>query len=281
MENETITSAKMRAIETTAQYYGISLLQLMESAGRNIADEIASRFNPKKNRVAIFCGSGGNGGDGFVAARILTCLGFKVEVILATRATSIAHESAKKNWIALQPLRNSIQIREIKDSSLIPDVKADVVVDALLGIGLTGKLRPPIMQIVEKINSMNAFRVSVDVPTGINSDTGEVLGNAIKADLTVTFYKDKPGLAKAKEYTGEVVVKNIGLPQQLERFAGPGDVMLAINPRNPEAHKGNFGKLLVIGGSNTFSGAEFKDFFNLRAPANIQIVGPLYKVEKK
>ncbi len=245
----------MRAIETNAEYYGISLLQLMEAAGRNVADEIAARFNPKNCKVAIFCGSGGNGGDGFVAARYLTCMGFKVQVILATRASSIGHESTQKNWVALQPLRNSISICEVKDSTLIPDVKADVVVDALLGTGSTGKLRAPITQIVEKINNTKAFRVAVDVPTGINSDTGEVLGTAVKADLTVTFYKAKPGLLKAKEYTGEVKVKNIGLPTELEQFSGPGDVTLALKPRSPDAHKGNFGKLLVIGGSDTFSGA--------------------------
>jgi len=131
----------MRALETNAEYYGISLLQLMETAGRNIAEEIAARFQPKKTRVAIFCGSGGNGGDGFVAARYLTCLGFKVEVILAGKASNITSESAQRNWIALQPLRNIIPIKEIKDSTLIPDIKAEVLVDALLGIGLKGKLR--------------------------------------------------------------------------------------------------------------------------------------------
>ena len=255
MDTETISTPEMRAIETNAEYFGISLLQLMETAGRNVAEEIAARFQPKKTRVAIFCGSGGNGGDGFVAARYLTCSGFKVEVILAGKASNIAHESAKKNWLALQPLRNVIPVTEVKDSALIPDVKADVAVDALLGIGLTGKLRPPIKQIVEKINSMKAYCVAVDVPTGINSDTGEVLGSAVKANLTVTFYKAKPGLAKAKEYAGDVVVKNIGLPYELEGFTGPGDVTLAVKPRSPEAHKGAFGRLLVIGGSNVFSGA--------------------------
>ena len=255
MVTETITTPEMRAYETNAEYYGVSLLQLMETAGRNVADEIVARFNPKKTRVAIFCGSGGNGGDGFVAARYLTCHGFKVEVILAGKASNITSESAKKNWVALQPLRNSIPITEVKDSALIPDVKADVAVDALLGIGLKGKLRPPILQFVEKINAMDAFRVAVDVPTGINSDTGEVLGTAVKANLTVTFYKAKPGLVKAEKYAGEVVVKNIGLPYEFERFAGPGDVSLAVKPRRPEAHKGTFGRLLVIGGSNVFSGA--------------------------
>ena len=255
MVTDTITSPEMRVLETNAEYYGISLLQLMEAAGRNVAEEIASRFNPKKTNVAIFCGSGGNGGDGFVAARYFSCLGFKVKVILATKASNIANESAKKNWIALQPLKKSISLIEIEDSTLIPDVNADVVVDALLGIGLTGKLRPPIMQLVEKINTMDSFRVAVDAPTGINSDSGQVLGNAVKANLTVTFYKVKSGLIKAKEYTGELVVKNIGLPPEIEQFAGPGDVMLAVKPRLPEAHKGTFGRILVIGGSKIFSGA--------------------------
>jgi len=255
MVNETVTSREMRAIETNAEYYGISLLQLMETAGRNVAEEIASRFNPKETKVAIFCGSGGNGGDGFVAARYLTCLGFTVEIILATRASNITHESAKKNWIALQSLRNIISIREVKDSLLIPNFEVDVIIDALLGIGQSGRLRPPIMQIVEKINNTNAFRVAVDVPTGINSNTGEVLGNAVKANLTVTFYKPKLGFEKAKHYTGEVVVKNIGLPVELERLVGPGDVIKATKSREPEAHKGEFGRLLIVGGSNTFSGA--------------------------
>lgn len=255
MVNETISTPEMRACETNAEYYGVSLLQLMETAGRNVAEEIAARFNPKNTRVAIFCGSGGNGGDGFVAARYLTCLGFKVEVIVATRAQNIAHESAKKNWVALQPLKDVVKITEVKDSTLIPDVKADVVVDALLGIGLTGKLRPPIKQIVEKINAMDAFRVAVDVPTGINSDTGEVLGTAVEANMTVTFYKMKMGLLNAEDYAGEVVVKNIGLPYEFERVTGPGDIGLAVKRRRPEAHKGTFGRLLVIGGSNVFSGA--------------------------
>jgi hydroxyethylthiazole kinase-like uncharacterized protein yjeF len=255
MANDTILSREMRSIETNAEYYGVSLLQLMESAGRNVSEEIAARFNPKKTKVAILCGPGGNGGDGFVAARYLTCLGFRVEVILSTRASNITHESAKKNWAALQPLKNTIQMKEVKDSALILDFDADVVVDALLGTGSKGKLRPPILQLVQKINSMNAFCVAVDVPTGVNSDSGEVVGDAVKSDLTVTFYKSKPGLLKAKEYSGEILVKNIGLPYEFEQFVGPGDVLLAVKPRSSDAHKGEFGRLIVIGGNNVFSGA--------------------------
>jgi len=250
-----ITSREMRALEMNSEYYGVSRLQLMENAGRSVADEIASRFKPKNTRIAIFCGSGGNGGDGFVAARHLTCLGFKVEVILAGKSSEIANKETKRNWLALQSLKDTIALHEVYDSALIPSVKAEVVVDALLGIGLKGTLRPPILQLVEKINEMKAFRVSVDVPTGINSDSGEVLGDAVRANLTVAFHKTKPGLTKTEEYTGETIIRGIGLPPEFERFAGPGDVSLVVKPRPPEVHKGDFGRLLVVGGSEVFSGA--------------------------
>ena len=255
MVSEMISSREMRALEINSEYFGVSRLQLMENAGRSVAAEIASRFTPDKARVAVFCGLGGNGGDGFVAARHLTCLGFKVDVILAGRSESIADDEARKNWLALQALKDIVTFYEVHDSSLIPSIEAEVVVDALLGVGLKGTLRPPILQMVKEINKMKAFRVSVDVPTGINSDSGDVLGKAVRANLTVTFHKKKPGLVKAKRYTGELVVRDIGLPPEFERFAGPGDVSLVVRPRPPEAHKGEFGRLLVVGGSEVFSGA--------------------------
>ncbi len=255
MVNQTITSSEMRALEMNSEYFGLSRLQLMETAGRNVAEEIASRFKAKKTKIAIFCGPGGNGGDGFVAARHLSCLGFIVEVVLAVKASNIADDSARCNWYALQPLKNIIKIHQVYDSALIPEIKAHVAVDALLGVGLKGKLRPPILQFVEKINAMESYRVSVDIPTGIEADSGDILGDAVRADLTITFYKAKPGLIKVKQYAGEVVVKDIGLPPVFERFAGPGDVPLAVKRRFPEAHKGTFGRLLVVGGSDVFSGA--------------------------
>ena len=255
MKSEMITSGEMRALELNSEYFGVSRLQLMENAGRTVATEIASRFTPEKARIAIFCGLGGNGGDGFVVARHLICLGFKVEVILTGRPEDIADDEARRNWLALQPLRDAMTFHEVYDSSLIPSIEAEVVVDALLGVGLKGTLRPPILQLVRKINEMKAFRVAVDVPTGIDSDSGDVLGEAVQADLTVTFHKVKPGMLKAKEYAGELIVGGIGLPPELERLAGPGDVSLVVKPRPPEAHKGDFGRLLVVGGSDVFSGA--------------------------
>jgi len=252
--NECVTSREMRAVELNAEYFGISQLQLMENAGRNVAQEIAKRFTSDK-KVVVFCGLGGNGGDGFVAARHLSTMGFKVTVILAGKAKEISHKAALENWKALQFLKESVAIHEVYDSVLMPNIEADVVVDALLGTGTKGRLKPPIQQLVEKINMLNAFKVAVDVPTGIDSDTGEVLGTAVKANLTITFYKAKVGLEKAKDYVGELLVRDIGLPKELENYAGPGDVNLVLKQRAPESHKGDFGRLLVVGGSETFSGA--------------------------
>jgi hydroxyethylthiazole kinase-like uncharacterized protein yjeF len=255
MNEKGITSRAMRALELNAEYFGVSRLQMMENAGRGVAEEIFSRFTPKEAKIAVYCGPGGNGGDGLVAARHLACRGFKINLILAGKHEDITSEETEKNWQALPLLKDSLIIHEVTDSSLIPDLETQVVVDALLGIGLKGAPRPPISQMVKKINEMKAFRVAVDVPTGIDSDTGEFLGEAVKANLTVTFHKTKLGLEKAKEFTGEVVVKDIGLPPEMENFAGPGDVSMVVKPRPPEAHKGHFGRLLVIGGSEVYSGA--------------------------
>jgi NAD(P)H-hydrate epimerase len=245
----------MLAIETNAKYFGISRLQLMENAGSRVADQIASRFKPTKTRIAIFCGLGGNGGDGLVAARHLLSQGFRIEVVLAGKPTDITSEETRINLNALQSLAGSINIHEAIDSSLIPDVKADVIVDALLGTGLKGTPRPPVTQLISKINAMKAFKVAVDVPSGINSDTGEAFGEAIKADVTITFHKPKIGLEKAGKYVGELVVALIGLPEEFEDFAGPGDVEKIIKPRLPTVQKGDSGRILVIGGSAVFSGA--------------------------
>jgi len=253
-KNPSITSSEMRALEVNAQYFGISLLQLMENAGRSVAQETASRFQKNKKAV-VFCGLGGNGGDGFVAARHLLAADFEVTVVLMGKSRDINHEAALSNWIILQSLQNKVNLLEITDSSLIPKFSAGIVIDALLGTGSKGKLKPPITQAVNYINSLSSFKIAVDVPTGIDSDTGEVLGTAVKADLTITFHKEKLGFEKAKKYVGDLVVVDIGLPQEMESFVGPGDVTLATKPRSSTAHKGDFGKVLVIGGSEVYSGA--------------------------
>ena len=249
-----ITSREMRALEINAQYFGLNLIQLMENAGRTVAQEIIERFKRNK-KVTIFCGLGGNGGDGFVAARHLLNADFELTVILAGKSRNISHDAAFSNWVILQALEDKITIFEVTDSSLIPKVDSDIVIDALLGTGAKGKLKSPIIQCVDVINNSNAFKIAVDVPTGVDSDTGNIIGTAVKADLTITFHKSKVGLDKAKNYVGELVVADIGLPHEIERFIGPGDVLIAKKHRGSTAHKGDFGRLLVIGGNEVFSGA--------------------------
>lgn len=273
LKHKLITTKEMRALELNAEYFGISRLQLMENAGKNVATEISARFKPEETKVAIFCGLGGNGGDGFVAARHLACSGFRVEVFLAGKASQIVDENARKNWEALTALGNSVSLHEIYDSSLLSEVKANVLVDALLGTGLMRPPKPPILNLIKILNEADGFRVAVDVPSGLDSDSGKVLGEAVKANLTVTFHKVKPGLAEAKEHTGELVVGNIGIPEEIEGYAGPGDVAAVTEPRHPESHKGDFGRLLVIGGSETYSGAPtFVALAALRAGVDLAFI---------
>lgn len=255
VKGDMITIREMKVLETNAEYFGISRLQLMENAGRGVAAEIAARYEQKKGKVAVFCGLGGNGGDGFAAARHLACYGFRVDVFLAGRARQVGSCEAQANLIALNALEQSVTVHEISDSSFIPEIKANVIVDALLGTGLAGKARPPILQLIRKINEMEAFCIAIDIPSGINADSGEVFGDAVEADLTIALHKAKQGLMKGKRHVGELIVIPLGIPSEVERLAGPGDVFLAVRPRRPYAHKGDFGRLLVIGGGETYSGA--------------------------
>jgi ADP-dependent NAD(P)H-hydrate dehydratase / NAD(P)H-hydrate epimerase len=255
MSQKYISSREMRALEVNAEYYGISLLQLMENAGRTVALEIDSKFK-KDSRIVIFCGLGGNGGDGFVAARHLLSLGFnRLAVVLVGKSKDISHPAALSNWFALQAFCNYLPIMECQNISELPKVDVDITVDALLGTGTKGKMRPPILDFIKHINQTKACKIAVDVPTGIDSDSGKILGDAIKTDLTLTFHKPKKGLEAAKEYCGKLIVCNIGLPSELEDFVGPGDVILATKPRASSAHKGDFGRVLFVGGSEVFSGA--------------------------
>ncbi len=252
--DDILTSREMRAVEMNSEYLGVSKLILMENAGRAVAQAVMERFDVGA-KVAVVCGLGGNGGDGFVSARHLAGAGYPVEVLLLGRPGNIGSKEACTNYEAIEVMVNTIRVWEIHDSARIPELEADVIVDALIGTGVSGALSSPFGEMVGAINDTEAFKIAVDLPTGIESDTGDVHGEAVKADVTVTFHKPKPGLLKASGNTGVVEVKKIGIPLEAERYAGPGDVYLAQKRRAPESHKGNFGYLLVIGGSETYTGA--------------------------
>jgi NAD(P)H-hydrate epimerase len=225
----------------------------MECAGLAVAENIIAS---KRGKICIiFSGVGRNGGDGMVAARHLAGRGFEVSVVLVGPEEKVVDPNVVENWNALKRMRSSVEVFMAKDSSLLPKPSAPIIVDALLGIGAKGKLLPPILQAVQTVNKSNSFCVAVDVPTGIDATTGEKLGEAVKANMTVTFHKPKTGLLKAKEYVGKLVVADVGIPMEAEAYSGPGDVLKVRKPRPLDAHKGDLGRVLVVGGSETYVGA--------------------------
>lgn len=203
-----ITSEEMKEVEKRAEEDGIKPELMMENAGRGLVDVLSQRFDLEEKKVAIACGTGNNGGDGFVVARHLLVKGSKVEVYLYGSPEKIKSKEARMNWNILKNLGVKIRIIDQKDK--IPSFeKFDIIVDSILGIGLKGELRGFLPELIEEIKKAKAYKVAVDVPTGLQSDTGEILGDFFKPDLTVTFHKMKPGLKNLEE----VVVKNIGVPK--------------------------------------------------------------------
>ena len=208
--DESLTSREFRAVDMNSSYYGVSTLQLMENAGRAVAEEVERRFDTG-SRVAVVCGPGGNGGDGFVAARHLAPK-YRVEVFLVGISENIRSDDARVNLKTVSLMYSSVRTTEMRDSAQIRQFDADVIIDALLGTGVRGELSSPFREAVAEINRSRGFKISVDVPTGVNSDSGEVVGEAVKANMTVTLHKSKIGFGKAKKYLGELVVRSIGVP---------------------------------------------------------------------
>lgn len=251
---EVISSRDMQILDANCEYFGLKRLVLMENAGRGVAEEIAKRFDGGK--VHIFAGSGNNGGDGFVAARHLK--GFDVEIYLLSNPKT---DLAKLNLDICRKCGIPI-------FSKLPDrVDGEVVVDAMLGTGVRGELKEPYRTSVEMINNCDALKVAVDIPTGLDPDSGEY-DVAVKADLTITFHKPKPGLLKARELCGEIVVKDIGIPEEFERLCGVGDVAYSYK-RWEEAHKGEHGRVMVIGGGDYTGAPALASFAALYSGADI------------
>lgn len=212
-----ITAERMKKIEEKAAEVGITPLLLMENAGKAVA-EAARNFGEK---AAILACTGNNGGDGFVAARHLASYGARVEVFLIGNPNDIRTGEARSNWNILRKLR-SVPITILKSGSDVRRSKrrlgrSDVIVDAMLGTGVRGQLKEPVASAVRLVNELEIPVLAVDVPTGLDPSTGEVCGDAVKADLTVTFHRMKRGLLKAKKYAGRIEVASIGIPREVEK----------------------------------------------------------------
>lgn len=197
---------------------GIPGVVLMENAGRSCAELIKEKLDGvAEPKVCIFCGTGNNGGDGYVIARHLLNDGFKVVVVICGDRKKIKGD-AKINLDILERQGQSIEQLKLDDRDIPGRVEAfttdaDMVVDGLFGTGLSGELSDEYIQLIESINAQSCPVLAVDIPSGLDCDTGEPLGAAIRANYTVTFVAVKQGFtaAKANSYTGDVFVASIGV----------------------------------------------------------------------
>jgi len=212
-----------RALDINARWLGVSTDLLMENAGKAVAEYCMDYGN-----IAVFCGNGNNGGDGLVAARILVGAGKKVTVFV------LEGKKSRLNEWNLRRLKGAVVV--LKSAGEAPDLSQfDLIVDALLGVGFKGELQEPLAGIIGRINESKAFKIAVDVPSGFK----------VSADKVISLHERKVDGA---------TVADIGIPKGAELYCGPGDVYLALPERKKDSHKGDFGRLLVVGGSRNYTG---------------------------
>ncbi len=212
---KTATAKEMQEIDrVTIEKYGIAGTVLMERAGLAVVSRVNELFfrNTDRRKVVVLAGSGNNGGDGFVIARILHNQGKDVEVYLTTGQENLKGD-AKVNYIAAKKFGVKMYPARKFPGSRFPNT---VIVDALLGTGLSKDVRAPLSDLIEKAGKLSSPVVSVDIPSGIASDTGQIMGCAVKAQYTVTFGLPKRGhlLYPGADYTGQLFIEDIGFPRK-------------------------------------------------------------------
>jgi NAD(P)H-hydrate epimerase len=197
---------------------GIPGVVLMENAGRSCAELVKEKLHNTANpKVCILCGTGNNGGDGYVIARHLRNAGMKVIVVICGNNNKIKGD-AKINLDILDAINQAVEQLDSDSSEIVRKIKeyaldADMIIDCLLGTGLKGTVKDGCKQIIETVNSMECPVLAVDIPSGLDCDTGKPLGVAIKADYTVTFIALKKGFTfeHASGFTGEIYIASIGI----------------------------------------------------------------------
>ncbi|MHA1212148.1 MAG: NAD(P)H-hydrate dehydratase [Candidatus Heimdallarchaeota archaeon] len=252
------TAEGIRIIDRNCEELGIAVIQLMENAGAAAAKIILAKY-PEATSVAVCCGAGNNGGDGFVVARHLAAANRKVKVFLFGNEVKIRSEAANRNYQILKQMEHSIEITQIADSTNLAKYKnkiydVDLLVDSLLGIGLTTEPHEPIKSAIKVINAAKLPVVSIDMPSGLFSDVPKKQKIMIQADTIITFHDTKPCL-EIDELKAKTIICDIGVPPEAEFFVGKGDLSVAIPKRKKTSHKGENGTILVVGGSISYSGA--------------------------
>jgi len=273
-----VTTKEMRILEENSEYLGVKRMFLMENAGASLARIISENVKPQ-SRLLFLCGLGNNGGDGMVAARHLAGK-YRVTVYLLGGENSIRTEEAAYNWKVLRCLKSTVKLelfRGLQDLKRLKEAiyESDTIVDAIFGTGLKGDVRSPIREVIGLVNESKKNVIAVDVPSGLNPDTGQIHGIAVKATHTVTFHKAKRGLLepKAKEFVGKLYIVPIGIPEEAGVICGPGDLKVVHRTRDPWSKKGDYGRILIVGGSKEFSGAPvLSALASLRAGADLAII---------
>ncbi len=271
-----LLAEEMRALDRAAEEeIGIPGLVLMENAGRAVADAAEKLLGSCcHKKVLIFAGKGNNGGDGSGAGRWLHNRDAEVTLVLACTAEELSGSAADElqyyiacgaTVLGVTDADDNLRFAEIENLAL----QADLLIDALMGTGFSGKMRPLFIRLCGCINRVKeknpACKVlAVDIPTGVNADTGEVDGSAVRADTTVTMALPKLGLYlyPGAEHTGAVQVADIGMPASLLKEAAGNRILLtkelvkALLPDRPKnAHKGSAGRVMVVAGSCGYVGA--------------------------
>lgn len=250
-----VTAAQMKTCDyrTITDYHMPSLL-LMERAALAVAEEVQHRYPDGK--ILAVCGPGNNGGDGVAAARILRLRGYQSEIFLCTSADKFSVQMKQQMEIA-----KKYQIPVVKNPVFS---EYTVIIDAVFGTGLSRPVSDMIAEIIDRINASETPVISVDIPSGIHADTGEVLGTAIRSLSTVTFAFEKPGLLLPPGYqhAGRIITAEIGIydltdPDDVHMFRLEREDLPLFLARDPQGNKGTFGKVLAAAGSHEIFGAAF------------------------
>ncbi len=254
-----VTTQQMKDLErVTFEDYCVPDYLLMEQAACAIAEYLYAAFPDKK--ITFVCGTGNNGGDGLAAARILKFKKCNVNFILAGDRSKESELARTHRLIA-----EKCGIASITQDELI---NSDVIVDSLFGIGLNRGIDGAQLELINKINQLEKFVLAVDIPSGINADTGRIMGCAVKANKTITFGYVKPGLLlyPGAEYAGNITVKDISLAVRPEADKRKGDsyftyeqddLKTLVPKRKNDSHKGAYGKILLIAGFQEMTGAAY------------------------
>jgi hydroxyethylthiazole kinase-like uncharacterized protein yjeF len=263
-----VSALEMAELERqTVEELGLSTRILMELAGRAIAETAMRRVKPQ-GRVIVACGPGNNGGDGYVAARWLANRGYRVEVFVFAERGRLKGD-AKATFAAVEKLDVKTPVTFVEDARALYDfssalVGCDLLIDALLGTGATGDVRGHIANAIDVINDNPCPVLAVDIPSGVNADTGAVISRAIEATWTVTFGFAKRGhyLFPGAQNAGDLEIVDIGIPESLARKFGVvgrvidvSDGPSLVRERPAAANKGSFGRVVAVAGSHTSPGA--------------------------